>query len=111
MFCRRSAETEGRNVHFTKVLYNQSMLLLTHIAIALSSLLFTTFLYFKPSQSKIYASYTLIGLTLGTGTVLILMHPASLSKTWMSGLVYFAITVTGTILASQKLAAVKITKD
>ena len=87
------------------------MLLLTHISIALSSLLFTTYLYFKPTQAKIYASYTLIGLTLGTGTVLILLHPASLSKTWMSGLVYFAVTLTGTMLARQKLASVSITKD
>ena len=80
------------------------MILILHILSALSSLVFTTFLYFKPSKSKIYASYTLIGLTLGTGTILILLHPASLSKTWMSGLIYFAVTILGTILASQKLA-------
>ncbi len=81
------------------------MLLLTHILIALSSLIFTVYLYFKPSQAKIAASYTLIALTLATGTILILLHPASLSKTWTSGLVYFAVTITGTLLARQKLVS------
>ena len=87
------------------------MLLLTHILIALSSLLFTTYLYFKPSKAKIYASYLLIGLTLGTGTILILIHPASLSKTWTSGLLYFAFTISGTLAAQYKIAKVTISKD
>jgi hypothetical protein len=81
-------------------------MLIAHILIALASLVFTTFLYFKPSQAKIYTSYALIAMTLGTGTVLILMNPGSLSKTWMSGLGYFAIALTGTILAQAKLAHV-----
>jgi len=64
-----------------------------------------------PSQTKIFASYTLIGLTLVTGTILIVQHPASLSKTWMSGLVYFAFALTGTVAAQRKLAHVHIDED
>ena len=81
------------------------MILITHILIALASIGFTTYLYFSPSKKKLYVSYSLVGLTIATGTYLIITMPAHMVQTCIEGLAYLAIVSVGILLAQKKLAA------
>ncbi|MEK7626297.1 MAG: hypothetical protein AAB423_03035 [Patescibacteria group bacterium] len=66
------------------------MVLIAHILLALSSILFSTYVLFNPSRSKIYSSYSLIASTLTTGVYLTLIHPAHIKQACISGVVYIA---------------------
>ncbi len=78
------------------------MTLLLHIIIALSSLLFTTYLYFRPSQAKFYTAYGLIAATLLSGTYLVVSLHAPLMSSCMSGLVYIVMVGMGVFAARAK---------
>ena len=79
------------------------MLLILHIAIALSSLVTTGLAFFAPTNLKLRASYALVGLTVATGTVLIVTRPAHMVQSCTTGLVYLGLVFTSIILARQKL--------
>lgn len=83
------------------------MLLLTHIIIALASLVSTTYLAFSPSRGKFYASYVLIGLTLATGTYLVVSLHAPMLKTCLTGLIYLGVAVAGVVVGYRRWASVK----
>ena len=83
------------------------MLLLTHIIIALASIATTTLLAFSPSRTKFYASYILIGLTLATGTYLVISLHAPMLKTCLSGLAYLAVALAGVVVGYRRFASVK----
>lgn len=70
------------------MVYNYFMLLLTHIIIALASIIFTSFAWFKPTQNRLNISYTMFGLTLATGTVLVALNPSNFPQACMTGLLY-----------------------
>jgi hypothetical protein len=80
------------------------MILLTHILVALFSIIFTTYLYFAPSKAKLYTAYTLVGLTLTSGTYLVVIKPSHILQTCVTGLVYLAVVGVGVLLAQRKLA-------
>ncbi len=71
------------------------MILITHIIIALSSILSTTVLAFAPSRTRMYVSYILIGLTLATGTYLVVSMHSPLLSSCMTGLAYLAVALSG----------------
>jgi hypothetical protein len=81
------------------------MILPFHVAIALISIVYTAFLYFSPTQAKFRVSYALVGLTVGSGTWLILSNPAHMVQACISGLVYLSIIFLGIALARSKLAS------
>lgn len=78
--------------------------LLTHIIIALSSVAYTSYLYFRPSRNGLRLSYSLVSLTLATGTYLVFLNPVSLAKTCLTGLIYVGIVLVGIVAARHKLA-------
>ncbi len=78
-------------------------MLFIHILIASTSLIFSTFLFFSPSQTKLKTSYSLVALTFITGTYLVLTTHSNLLQTCLTGLVYLGITSFATISARQKL--------
>lgn len=80
------------------------MILLTHIIIAISSVAYTTLLLLRPSQTKLYISYALVGATLASGIYLTVLNPASMLRTCTTGLVYVVIVTAGIAVARQKLA-------
>jgi len=80
------------------------MILLTHILIAVASLISTTWLAFTPSKAKFYTSYALIGLTLASGTYLVISLHAPMLKTCLTGLVYLSVAVGGVVVAHYRLA-------
>jgi hypothetical protein len=79
------------------------MLLIIHITIALSSLIATGLAFFVPTNGKLRASYSLVGLTVASGTVLIVARPTHLVQSCTTGLLYLGLVFTGIILARQKL--------
>jgi hypothetical protein len=81
------------------------MILLAHILIALSGVLYTTYLLFFPSLRGIRTSQALVALTAASGVLLIIVKPQNWAHVCLSGLVYIAIVSVGIFVAQKKLAA------
>ncbi|HWZ65435.1 MAG TPA: heme o synthase [Patescibacteria group bacterium] len=92
------------NAWTDKLVYTFGMILVLHIAVALSSVIYTGYTYFKPSKTKLLVSYGLIAGMLATGTALVITKPSHLMSACVDGLAYLAIVLTGIALARQKLA-------
>lgn len=86
-------------------------MVLLHIAIALGSLGFSTFLYFFPSKARLRVSYCLVGLTVASGTYLIVASQAAMLRTCMMGLLYVGATSAVIVAAHRKLALQEIDKS
>lgn len=80
------------------------MLLLTHLVIALSSLVFTTYLYVRPSRAKLKVATALVTGTLASGTWLVVSTHAPLLSSCVSGVAYLSIVGVGMMLSVHKLA-------
>lgn len=83
------------------------MIVLIHVLIAVSSLIYTAYVYLSPSEAKVRASYGLVGLTLASGTFLVLSKPAHMLQACIIGLFYLGIIVLATVAAREKLATAK----
>jgi hypothetical protein len=79
------------------------MILLLHIAIALSSIACTTLLLISPSKNKLIVSYVLVAATLASGIYLTVVNPAQMLRTCMAGLAYASLVTTGIMIAQSKL--------
>lgn len=80
------------------------MELLLHVTIALSSIAITTYACISPTLNKLRLSYSLIALTLITGTYLTVLNPGHLLQACMSGLIYVAVMTGATSLSRYRLA-------
>lgn len=80
------------------------MIVLLHVIIALSSMAYTTLMYVAPSKNKLKISYGLIGLTLASGTYLVVSTHAQMLSSCMTGLIYLGIVSAGILAARHKLA-------
>ncbi len=80
-----------------------SMLLISHIIIAFTGILITTFLLFKPSSKKLNASYIFLAGTLGTGTILVLSTPGHMLQSCIMGIAYTAFVVGGIAIAKRRM--------
>lgn len=80
------------------------MLVLTHVIIALSSILFTAFAFIRPSKPKLKVSYSLTGLTLASGIYLVWSTGAPILQSCITGLVYLAVIFVGILATHYKLA-------
>ena len=81
------------------------MVLLIHIIVALSSLAVSTASYVRPAKQLLQTSYALIGLTLASGTYLVLSTSAHLLQSCVTGLVYVGAVSVIVVGARRKLAA------
>jgi hypothetical protein len=80
-----------------------NMILLLHIGIALLSLAFAAYVFIAPSKTKLKISYSLVGMTLGTGTYLVIMAPAHMAQACMTGLFYTGVILAASMLTQRKL--------
>jgi hypothetical protein len=80
------------------------MLLLLHIVIALGSVGYSSYLFFKPSSVGLKVSYSLVAATLITGTYIAWSTDARILQTCLSGLSYTAIVTAITYGARRRLA-------
>jgi len=80
------------------------MILIFHIAVAISGIIASTLSAFSPSHKKIYVTYSLVGLTFVTGGYLVLSKPGHLVQSCMTGLVYLAVALSGVLTAHYRLS-------
>jgi predicted tellurium resistance membrane protein TerC len=86
------------------------MLIVTHVVIALSSIVSSAVLLFRPSKRNFNITYALVALTLGTGTVLVIETHSSLTHSCIAGLVYLFVVLAGIIPAHYRLESKKTKK-
>ena len=84
------------------------MILLTHILIALISVIFTTLVFIAPTKSRLQTSMVLVGLTLASGTYLVLSTHSHMIEACTMGLIYTGASSYGILAARQKLAGAYI---
>ncbi len=80
------------------------MIVLLHVLTALASMIYTSYLFFAPSKSKFKVAYSLIGLTLVSGTYLVVSRHSPLLQTCTTGLVYLGAVSIGIVAARRKLS-------
>jgi hypothetical protein len=80
------------------------MIVLFHIAIAVTSILYAGYVFLSPSKKKFYFSYGLITATFISGTYLIFLNTAHLVQSCFTGLIYLGVVTTITVFAQKKLA-------
>lgn len=79
-------------------------MILIHVVIALSSVIFASVLFARPSQAKVKINYGLIAATVASGTYLIATLHVNMLSTCLSGLTYLSIVAVLSVLAQRKLA-------
>jgi hypothetical protein len=84
------------------------MLLISHIIIALGSILATSITYMTPSPAMLRLSYAMIASTLLSGTLLVVTSPVHMLQVCISGLTYVALVTVGVLAARRKLALQKV---
>lgn len=80
------------------------MILLTHILIAVSSIVLATGALVSPSRATLRATYIAIAATLASGVYLTLLSPARLVQTCMTGIAYLAVVSVLSVFAQKRLA-------
>jgi hypothetical protein len=80
------------------------MILILHITVALASLVTTGLSAIFPSRKRLHISYGLIGLTLASGTVLVLTTHVAILHTCETGLVFLAVSLFGISVTSRRLS-------
>ncbi len=84
------------------------MITLLHVILAVASLVLSTINVISPSRKLQTISYSLAGGTLASGVTLIFVNSASVLRTCITGLVFFAVITVMNELARKKLAKVEI---
>jgi hypothetical protein len=79
------------------------MLLLLHILVAVSSVIYTAFVFVRPTRSKLRGSYALIALTLISGTILVVQSNAHLVQACITGITYVSIMLMGVAAVQYRL--------
>jgi predicted tellurium resistance membrane protein TerC len=82
-------------------------MLLLHIIIALAGIVFAAHMCISPSDNKIKVTYGLTGLTVATGTWLVIAHPAHLMQSCLMGLAFLGFTFACIAIGRRKLASVE----
>lgn len=86
------------------------MILLLHIIIALTSVLFAGYGFMAPSKTKLGITYGLIAATFASGTYLVVMAPAHMVEACTSGLFYTLIMVVATLAVRRKISTLAAEK-
>ncbi len=98
-------------MHGCRKRYTFDMILPLHIAIALTSVIYTAFVYFAPTKAKLRGSYVLVTLTVASGTWLVVANPAHMVQSCITGLVYLGVIFFGIGLAHNKMSVVRQRSD
>lgn len=85
-----------------------TLILITHIFVAISGLLIGTLGAVWPSSEKLAATYGFLGATLASGTVLVVVSNSPLVSACLSGLLYSVVVLALAFVAQRRLAKAKI---
>ena len=80
------------------------MILVAHVVIALTSMVYSALLFLSPSRRKFHINFGLIGLTLASGTYLVISTHSAMLSACMSGIAYLTIVTAGSLFAYRRLA-------
>jgi multisubunit Na+/H+ antiporter MnhE subunit len=80
------------------------MILFLHVLIAISSIIYTAFVFFSPSKKKLHISYVFVTATLLSGTYLVILKPGHLVQSCLMGIAYLGVMMVGIVSAHYKLA-------
>ncbi|HJQ08271.1 MAG TPA: hypothetical protein VJ836_02180 [Candidatus Saccharimonadales bacterium] len=80
------------------------MILILHILVATLSILQTSYMLVTPNKGGLRLSYTLLGLTLASGTLLVWSTGTHILQACMMGLLYTAFVTFGIVRTRQRLA-------
>lgn len=78
------------------------MIIATHIIIAILSVVCSTTLFFIPKKSLFYATYSLVGATLASGTYLVIQTHSSIAHACITGTVFLGVVLLGVVPAHAK---------
>lgn len=79
------------------------MLMVIHVVLACLALGVSLFNFAKPLQNRLKTSYSLAVGTLASGVLLIVINNASILRTCVSGIAFFAVVTVLNELTRQKL--------
>lgn len=79
------------------------MILITHLFVALSSIIYASYLWFQPSKGKFTRAYWLVAATIGTGILLVWQTHSKILSSCISGLIYLAVVSLQITLARRRL--------
>lgn len=79
-------------------------MLILHIAVALTSLLQTSYMLVAPSKWGLRVSYALMGLTLSSGTYLIVSTGTHMLEACLMGVLYTGFVAFGIVRTQRALA-------
>jgi hypothetical protein len=84
------------------------MFLVLHVVIALLSIAYTLYLLFSPSNKGVRLASWLVGLTLASGTMMVISLRTGLIRACFTGLIYLGLNTLGIGIARRKLEASEI---
>jgi len=84
------------------------MVLVAHLLIALTSLIYSGYVFLRPSPSGIKLSSGLAIATIASGTYLVVSTHSPMLKSCLVGLAYLGVVSVGIVLASIRLSRQKI---
>lgn len=79
------------------------MVLPFHIIVALTSVVYTGYVFISPSKFKLNIAYVLVGATLASGTYLVLVNLSHLVSACVTGLIYLGFVLPAIVWARSKL--------
>lgn len=81
-----------------------NIILIAHIIIALAGLAMSLVAALLPSQARLRLSAGLVGLTLMSGTYLVISRHAGLTSACVLGVAYLSVCILGLIIGRSRLA-------
>lgn len=87
------------------------MIVLSHVIIALASMVVTSLAYLWPSIMKLRVAYGLVGATLASGFYLVWSEPAHMIEACTVGLFYIGVVSLGIVAARSKLAKLSLGRE
>jgi hypothetical protein len=84
-------------------MYTGNMVILFHVAIALSSIVLACYILVRPSQKGLNMSYLMMTATLGSGFYLVANAPAHMIEACLMGVAYLAAVSTMTVASRMRL--------
>lgn len=86
------------------------MIIITHIFLAILSILTATYVLFKPSYKGLIFSYLMVGSVLISGTYLVVSTKSSILSACITGLAYTVLVTATLLFAEKRLQKEKINK-
>ena len=87
------------------------MLVLLHVMVALTSIIYSAYVFLSPSKSRLQVSYGLVAATLTSGTYLVLSTHSPMLQACMMGLIYTGGVLAAIVSARHKLGSTKVPEN